>query len=107
MIIGWYSGSLYQAFACCIVGNSSVGIRECSYLGVPAVNVGSRQAGRERGRNVIDAPYERRAIQAAIERQLREGRPVGEALYGDGRAGQRIAATLATVPLSAEKRLSY
>jgi UDP-hydrolysing UDP-N-acetyl-D-glucosamine 2-epimerase len=90
-----------------IVGNSSVAIRECSYLGVPAVNVGSRQAGRERGRNVIDAPYERRAIQAAIERQLREGRPAGEPLYGDGHAGERIAATLATVPLSADKRLSY
>src|SRR5262249_15596005 len=33
----------------CLVGNSSVGIRECSYLGVPVVNIGTRQAGRDRG----------------------------------------------------------
>ena len=39
--------------ATAIVGNSSVAIRECSYLGVPAVNVGSRQQGRERGANVV------------------------------------------------------
>src|SRR5687768_5517850 len=42
-----------------IVGNSSVAIRECSYLGVPAVNIGSRQQGRERGKNVIDVNHDR------------------------------------------------
>ena len=39
----------------CVVGNSSVAVRECSYLGVPAVNIGSRQLGRGRGANVVDA----------------------------------------------------
>ncbi len=51
----------------CIVGNSSAGIRECAYLGVPAVNIGSRQAGRGRGTNVRDVDYDRAAISAAIE----------------------------------------
>jgi UDP-hydrolysing UDP-N-acetyl-D-glucosamine 2-epimerase len=90
-----------------IVGNSSVAIRECSFLGVPAVNIGSRQAGRERGRNVIDVPYERSAITAAIKEHLRNGPVERDPLYGDGRAGERIAEVLATARLSVEKRLAY
>jgi len=43
----------------CLVGNSSAGIREGSFLGAPVVNIGSRQAGRERGQNVIDVGYKR------------------------------------------------
>ena len=90
-----------------IVGNSSVAIRECSFLGVPAVNVGSRQAGRERGRNVIDVDHDRRAIAAAIQAHIRRGRPEPDRLYGDGQAGTRIADTLATADLTIEKRLAY
>ena len=41
----------------CLIGNSSVGIRECSYLGVPVVNIGTRQNGRQRGSNVIAVSY--------------------------------------------------
>lgn len=91
----------------CIVGNSSVGIRECSYLGVPAVNIGSRQSGRDRGRNVIDVPYDRKAISQAIERWMSNGRSPSDPLYGDGRSGARIAALLASAPLEIEKRLAY
>jgi len=90
-----------------IVGNSSVAIRECSFLGVPAVNVGSRQQGRERGQNVIDVPHDRRAIAAAIREHLTRGRPATDHVYGDGRAGDRIADCLATAPLRVEKRLTY
>ena len=54
-----------------IVGNSSVAIRECSYLGVPAVNIGTRQQGRERGRNVIDVDHERTEIADAIAGHIR------------------------------------
>jgi len=61
--------------ATAIVGNSSVAIRECSYLGVPAVNIGSRQTGRERGVNVIDVDHDRAAIAAAIDEHIRRGRP--------------------------------
>ena len=91
----------------CIVGNSSVAIRECSFLGVPAVNIGTRQAGRERGRNVIDVEYDRRSIEAAITRHLGAGRAPSDTLYGDGKAGVRIADLLATCPLPIEKRLTY
>ena len=90
-----------------IVGNSSVAIRECSYLAVPAVNIGSRQTGRERGRNVIDVDHERGAIAGAIREHITRGRPEPDRLYGDGKAGARIADTLARAGLSIEKRLAY
>jgi UDP-hydrolysing UDP-N-acetyl-D-glucosamine 2-epimerase len=92
----------------CLVGNSSVGIRECSFLGVPVVNIGSRQCKRDRGRNIIDAGYDRAAIDAAIHRHLNNGgRYPSDPLYGDGRAGERIATHLAQAPLRFEKRLTY
>lgn len=90
-----------------LVGNSSVGIRECSFLGVPTVNIGSRQRGRERGTNVIDVGYDRHEIRRAIDRHLDHGPFAPDHLYGDGHAGPRIAQLLAEVPLRAEKRLSY
>jgi len=90
-----------------IVGNSSVAIRECSFLGVPAVNVGSRQLGRERGRNVIDVEHDRDAIAAAVREHRQRGRPAGDSLYGDGQAGSRIAETIAQSRLTIEKRLAY
>jgi UDP-N-acetylglucosamine 2-epimerase len=90
-----------------LVGNSSVAIRECSFLGVPAVNVGSRQQGRERGRNVIDVPHDRAAIAAAIRQHMERGKAAPDHLYGNGAAGQRIADCLATATLTIEKRLTY
>lgn len=91
----------------CIIGNSSVAIRECSYLGVPAVNIGSRELGRERGPNVIDVGYDRTAIKAAILQHINGPRPQRATLYGDGHAGDRIANVLATAPLTYTKRLTY
>jgi len=91
----------------CLVGNSSVGVRECSFLGVPVVNVGTRQTGRDRGHNVLDTVCERRAIAEAVQAHLSNGRYVQDTLYGDGRAGERIASLLATEPLRIEKRLAY
>ncbi len=91
----------------CLVGNSSVGVRECSYLGVPVVNVGTRQAGRDRGRNVFDVGYDREEIIAGIEVHLSNGMYASDAIYGDGHAGERIADLLSRVPLHVEKRLAY
>lgn len=91
----------------CIVGNSSVGIRECAYLGVPTVNIGGRQAGRDRGANVADVGYDRNEIRAAMEERVATGRHPPDHLYGDGSAGQRIADLLSRVPLTVEKRLTY
>ena len=93
--------------ATAIVGNSSVAIRECSYLAVPAVNIGSRQQGRERGANVVDVGHDRNEIAGAIREHLRRGKPAADHLYGDGKAGGRIANTLSTAPLGVEKRLTY
>jgi UDP-hydrolysing UDP-N-acetyl-D-glucosamine 2-epimerase len=91
----------------CLIGNSSVGIRECAYLGVPVVNIGSRQVGRERGSNVIDTDYYKDYIKAAITHQLEHGHYTPDTLYGDGKAGERIAELLATHPLSFHKILNY
>jgi UDP-hydrolysing UDP-N-acetyl-D-glucosamine 2-epimerase len=91
----------------CAVGNSSAPLREGAYLGVPTVNVGTRQAGRDRGPNVIDVPHERGAIVEAIRRQVSHGRYRSDPLYGDGAAGPRIAQVLATAPLSVQKRLVF
>jgi UDP-hydrolysing UDP-N-acetyl-D-glucosamine 2-epimerase len=91
----------------CIVGNSSVAIRECAFLGVPAVNIGTRQSGRERGRNVIDVDYDREGITEGVRYQLLNGHVPSDPIYGDGKAGQRIAELLASLPLTVEKRLAY
>jgi UDP-hydrolysing UDP-N-acetyl-D-glucosamine 2-epimerase len=91
----------------CLVGNSSVGIREASFLGVPVVNIGSRQSGRDRGPNVIDTSYSAEEVMSAVRKQLDNGKYPSMHLYGDGKAGQRIAELLAKVPLTIEKRLSY
>ena len=77
----------------CIVGNSSVGIRECSFLGVPAVNIGSRQNYRERGANVVDVPHDMELITEAVHQVKGKSCPPVE-LYGDGKAGERIAEVL-------------
>jgi UDP-hydrolysing UDP-N-acetyl-D-glucosamine 2-epimerase len=90
-----------------IVGNSSVAIRECEYLGVPAVNIGSRQAGRERGENVLDVDFDLNDVLSAINIQSRASRFPSAHLYGDGRAGERIAEVLASQTPSPEKRLMY
>jgi UDP-N-acetylglucosamine 2-epimerase len=90
-----------------IVGNSSVGIRESAFLGVPAVNIGERQAGRERGSNVLDVAHKSGQIRTAIEKQAANGRFPSLDLYGDGHAGERIADLLASVELTVAKQLTY
>lgn len=83
----------------CIVGNSSMGIRECSYLGKPVVNIGSRQRNRERGANVIDSGYTKSEILASLYKvvSMNIGRSY---LYGDGKSGQRMVAILKGLELS-------
>jgi UDP-N-acetylglucosamine 2-epimerase (non-hydrolysing)/GDP/UDP-N,N'-diacetylbacillosamine 2-epimerase (hydrolysing) len=86
-----------------IVGNSSSGIMEAASFALPAVNVGMRQQGRERARNVIDTPAETAAILSAINQALNpEFRKtlLGMANpYGDGTAAKTIAHVLTTVQL--------
>lgn len=93
--------------AACIVGNSSSGLREGGFLGVPAVNIGTRQQGRERAENVIDVSYDADCIEVAIRKQLSHGRYKPSSMFGDGSSGERIAEVLATAKVSLQKRLSY
>ena len=89
----------------CIAGNSSVGIRECSFLGVPAINVGTRQNGREQGENVTNVPHSKHEILKALDRYLQHGgRYPSTTLYGDGTAGQKIAELLEKTTPRIEKR---
>ncbi len=86
-----------------MIGNSSSGIMEAASFALPAVNVGMRQQGRERARNVIDAPAETAAIVAAVAKALspefRNSLRGMENPYGDGTAAQTIARVLTNVPL--------
>lgn len=91
----------------CQVGNSSSALREGSFLGVPAVNIGTRQSGRECGANVLHAGYDAIEIEQAVRRQLNHGRYAGSTIFGDGNAGARIADILATATFTIQKRLHY
>ena len=91
----------------CLIGNSSVGIREASFLGVPVVNIGNRQTGRDRAKNVVDVAYDAEAIVGATRKHLANGRYPSSPLYGDGKAGERIANILARVPLRIHKQITY
>ena len=85
---------LSRAF--CIVGNSSAGIRESSFLGTPSVNIGNRQYGREKGNNVITVlDNTEDAIFQAIRKQMYQQYKPSK-LYGNGNAGERIANTIST-----------
>ena len=91
----------------CLIGNSSSGIREGAFLGTPCVNIGTRQAGRERGSNVIDTICQRNAIKEAIEKQIKHGKYESEPIYGDGTAGTKIADILYQTDVEVQKRITY
>ncbi|PXY44083.1 UDP-N-acetylglucosamine 2-epimerase [Flavobacterium hydrophilum] len=91
----------------CLIGNSSVGIRECAFLGVPVINIGSRQNRRDRGNNVVDVSYNLKEIIAAIQDSIANGKFDPSNVYGGGDAGQKIANLLAELPLQFHKTISY
>ncbi|MEP4378263.1 MAG: UDP-N-acetylglucosamine 2-epimerase [Alphaproteobacteria bacterium] len=90
-----------------LVGNSSSALREGAYLGVPAVNVGTRQGGREHAANVRHAGYDPDAIELAAREQMEHGRYESSHMFGDGHAGKRIANLLAESEIVVQKRLAY
>lgn len=89
--------------AACLVGNSSSGIKECSYLGTPVVNIGTRQRYRLRAENVTDVGYERSEIRAAIERQIAHGRYQESRIYYKKDTSKRISEILASVDIYTQK----
>ena len=90
--------------AAALVGNSSSGIIEAPAFGTPVVNVGIRQAGRERAANVLDAPHRAAAIEKAVRRAVSPafGKSIAgiPSPYGDGRTAPRVAGLLAAVPIT-------
>lgn len=91
----------------CLIGNSSVGIRECSYLGVPVVNIGTRQNRRQRNSNVLDTIYDKNEIISAIQNRLSAKNIISSTIYGDGDSGKRIADIIADTHLTFHKTIMY
>ncbi|HBK72113.1 MAG TPA: UDP-N-acetylglucosamine 2-epimerase (hydrolyzing) [Flavobacteriaceae bacterium] len=91
----------------CLIGNSSVGIRECSHLAVPVVNIGTRQNRRQRGVNVIDVMYKKQEIKDAITNRIENTPFKPNVIYGDGDSGEKIANVLATIKLNFHKTITY
>jgi UDP-hydrolysing UDP-N-acetyl-D-glucosamine 2-epimerase len=93
-----------MALASAMVGNSSSGIIEAASFALPVVNVGSRQDGRERPRNVIDVPATRdgviEGLQHALSPAFKAGLKDMSNPYGDGHAADRIVECLARIDLT-------
>lgn len=101
-----YRAALFAVGA--MVGNSSSGLTEAPCAGLPVINIGTRQAGRDRADNVLDVPSgDEFALHAALQRVLDPG--YGAALragpcaspYGDGHSNLRIIEALAQLPARA------
>lgn len=93
-------------YSACLVGNSSSGIMETASFALPTVNVGMRQQGRERARNVVDAEPIASSIVEALARarsaEFRESLVGMENPYGNGTAAKKIVDVLTTVGLGPE-----
>jgi UDP-hydrolysing UDP-N-acetyl-D-glucosamine 2-epimerase len=90
-----------------IVGNSSVGIRECSYLGVSCINIGGRQDERSRGENVFDVSYNREEIIKVLNKVVNREEIKSTTIYGNGNSGKKIAKIISEIPLRFSKRITY
>ena len=93
--------------ASCLIGNSSSALREGAYLGVPAVNIGTRQKNREHGPNVVNVDYNWKKIYKAIQKQVKHGTYPSNKIFGNADAGKKIALILAKVKPKIQKNLTY
>jgi len=97
----------YLKHAALLVGNSSSGIIEAASFGTPVINIGDRQKGRERNKNVIDVPANAPAIRRALKKVWNNGHPLRfpkKNIYGSGRTSEKIAHIIATTPLDERLR---
>ncbi|HEY7115614.1 MAG TPA: UDP-N-acetylglucosamine 2-epimerase, partial [Tepidisphaeraceae bacterium] len=93
--------------AAVLVGNSSAGIIEAASFGTPVLDVGPRQAGRQRGQNVTSVPFRQSTIRQALKAIWNDGHPrrfPRKNPYGRGDTARRIAQVLARVKLSPQLR---
>lgn len=91
--------------ASCLVGNSSSGIAEAPSLGLPVVNVGSRQRGRAHAENVIFVDIDKEQIKIAISKSLTDQNYINSVKliknpYGDGKSASKIVEVLRTIELN-------
>ena len=91
--------------ACALVGNSSSGIHEATSFNVPVINIGTRQNGRLKPLNVINANYDKKDILKKIKYCLNDKkyRSVLKKVknpYGDGKSASKIIKVLKNINLS-------
>lgn len=94
----------------CIIGNSSSAIREGAFLGIPSVNIGSRQNGREIGKNVLHANYNSDNIKKNILKQIKIKKYKKQTIYGNGNSGYKIASILDKINIkkfNIQKKLNF
>jgi UDP-N-acetylglucosamine 2-epimerase (non-hydrolysing)/GDP/UDP-N,N'-diacetylbacillosamine 2-epimerase (hydrolysing) len=104
-------------FSSAMIGNSSSGIIEAPSFGLPVVNIGQREIGRERAENIIDVDYDKEQIKNAIKKAIfdknfRDKVKRCETPYSDGhsKAGKKIADILSSIKIDRgllEKKLTY
>ena len=90
-----------------LVGNSSAGLRECAYLGVPVINIGNRQFRRIRAKNVTDVNYKLDEILKVTQKSINTKHFESSDIYGKGNSGENIAEILATSELTYSKTITY
>ena len=106
-----YLGFLKHCSA--LIGNSSSGLIEGSYLHTPVVNIGIRQLGREKDVNVIDVPiFSKSLILNALKKSLKKKNKKikNSSIYGTGNASKKIVQYLETIPINPQmirKKLVY
>ena len=101
-----YVQLMYQCS--CLIGNSSSAIREGEVIGVPSVNIGTRQNMRLMGNNILNCKPEKNAVLQAINTQIKVGKFKTKYLYGKGDAGRKIASILENHKLgSTQKIITY
>ena len=88
----------------CVVGNSSAGIKECSFLGTPVVDIGGRQQGRLSAENVVRTGYDADGVRAAVTQQLAHGRYEPSHIYFKPNASQSMVDVLTSIELYTQKR---
>ena len=106
---------ILMRIATLMIGNSSSGIVEAASFNLPVINIGTRQGGRERGLNVVDATYDKENIKSMIEYvqnddKFKESLSQNTNLYEDGQSGVKIVEILSKISLSKDlfqKQLCY
>ena len=95
-----------------LIGNSSSGIHEASSFNIPVINIGTRQAGRLRPKNVIDVDYSKNQIISAINEgiAIKKNKQIFQNPYGDGKSSERIIKILKEINLDSnliQKQITY